>query len=71
MGNLNELIYDMTHFIPEFKKSEGEVIASRGAAMLIKTLDGKYALVGGSKEDLVGAREWISLFLPSVVIREG
>ena len=60
----------MAHFFPEFKKSEGEVIATWGDAKLIKTLDGKYELVGGSKEDLAAAREWISVFLPDAVIRE-
>ena len=60
----------MEHFFPEFKKSEGEVIATWGDARLIKTLDGKYELVGGSKEDLAAAREWISIFLPDAVIRE-
>ena len=60
----------MKHFFPEFNKTEGEVIASWGKAKLIKTLDGKYELVGGAKEDLKAAHEWISLFLPNAVIRE-
>jgi hypothetical protein len=60
----------MTHFFPELKKAEGEVIASWGEAKLIKTLDGKYELVGGSKEDLKAAREWISIFVSDDVIRE-
>jgi len=38
----------MAHFIPEFQKGEGEVIASWSAAKLIKTLDGRYELVGAS-----------------------
>jgi hypothetical protein len=60
----------MTHFFPEFGKSEGEVISSWGEAKLVKTLDGKYELRGGSKEDRQEAREWISMFMPDAVIRE-
>jgi hypothetical protein len=38
-----------------------EVIASWGQAQLIKYLDGKLELKGGSKEDRIEAREWISM----------
>ncbi len=51
-------------------KIEGEVIAEFGQARLIRTLDGKYQLRGGSREDLIAAREWISLFLNDAVVRE-
>jgi hypothetical protein len=51
-------------------KDEGTVIASFGEASLIKFLDGKYELKGGSKEDRIGAHEWISLFCHEVVVRE-
>jgi hypothetical protein len=51
-------------------KDEGELIASWGEARLIKYLDGKLVLKGGSKEDLVEAREWISMFLNDKVVRE-
>ena len=60
----------MKHFFPELRKTEGEVIASWGDAKLIKTLDGKYELVGGSKDDLTSAHEWISIFMADTVIRE-
>jgi hypothetical protein len=33
-----------------------------GEARLIKYLDGKVELKGGSKEDSLAAQEWISLF---------
>jgi hypothetical protein len=57
------------HFYPPFK-DEGEVIASWDEARLIKYLDGKLVLKGGSKEDRIAAREWISMFLNDGVVRE-
>jgi hypothetical protein len=59
-----------SEYFPLFK-DEGEVMASWGEARLIKHLDGKLVLKGGSKEDRVAAREWISMFLNDVVVREG
>lgn len=56
-------------FFPWFK-DEGEVIASFGQAKLVKFLDGKYTLRGGSKDDRTAAKEWISLFWHDVVVRE-
>ena len=56
-------------FFPPFR-DEGEVIASWGQARLIKYLDGKLELKGGSKEDRIEAREWISMFLTDAVVRE-
>ena len=52
-------------------KDEGEVLARWGEAQLIKYLDGKAELRGGSKEDRLAAREWISLFWHEAVVREG
>ena len=43
-------------------KDEGQVAAVSGQAQLIKYLDGKVQLNGGSKEDHLAAHEWISLF---------
>jgi hypothetical protein len=37
---------------------------------LIKRLDGKLELKGGSKEDHAEAREWLSLFWHEAVVRE-
>ena len=52
-------------------KDEGEVMARWGEAQLIKYLDGKLLMKGGSKEDRIAAREWVSMFLSDVVVREG
>jgi hypothetical protein len=56
-------------FSPLFK-DEGEAIASWGEAQLIKYLDGKVELKGGSKKDRLAAHEWISLFWHEAVVRE-
>src|SRR5208283_1128760 len=55
-----------TRFFPPFK-DEGEVIAFFGQARLVKYLDGKVELLGGSAEDHTEAREWISMFWHEVV----
>ena len=54
-------------FIPGLK-DEGEVVASWGQARLLRYLDGKLELRGGSKADRVAAREWISLFWHEAVV---
>jgi hypothetical protein len=59
-----------TERFPTFK-DEGEVIAAWGEARLINYLDGKLVLKGGSKENRMAAREWISMFLNDPVVREG
>ena len=48
-------------FFPLFK-DEVELIAGWGEAELIRYLDGKVELRGGTKEDRSAAHEWISLF---------
>ena len=53
-------------FFPFFK--EGEVVASWGEAQLIKYLDGRTELRGGSEQDRAEAREWISLFWHEAVV---
>ena len=58
-----------SEYFPLFK-DEGEVMASWGEARLIKYLDGKLVLKGGSKDDRIAAREWISLFWHKAVVRE-
>jgi hypothetical protein len=57
------------NLLAEFK-DEGKVIATFGRATLVKTLEDRYELRGGSKEDRLTAYEWISLFMHHVVVRE-
>jgi hypothetical protein len=59
-----------SEYFPPFK-DEGEVIASWGEAQLIKYLDGKTELRGGSDQDRAEAREWMSLFGHEVVVGDG
>jgi hypothetical protein len=56
-------------FFPLFR-DEGEVVASWGEAQLVKYLDVKLVLKGGSKEDRQAAHEWISMFLNDAVVKE-
>jgi hypothetical protein len=56
-------------YFQEFK-DEGEVLASWGDAKLIKYVNGKVELRGGSKEDQIAASEWISMFFPELKVRE-
>jgi len=46
----------------------GEVIALFGDAKLVKTIDSKYELRGGSKGDRTTAQEWVSLFMHEMVL---
>ncbi len=55
-------------FFPPFK-DEGEVVAAWGQAQLIKFLDGRLELRGGSSQDHAEAREWMSLFWHEAVVR--
>jgi hypothetical protein len=48
-------------FFPLFR-DEGEVVASWGEAQLVKYLDGKTELRGGSEQDRAEAKEWMSMF---------
>ena len=59
-----------SEYYPPFK-DEGEVMASWGEARLIKYLDGRLVLKGGSKEDRLAEHEWISLFWHEAVVGEG
>jgi hypothetical protein len=54
-------------FCPPFK-DQGEVVASWGEAQLIRYLDGKTELRGGSVQDRAEAREWMSLFRHEAVV---
>lgn len=44
-----------------------ETLATFGQARLVKHLDGRIELLGGSTDDRRAAREWCSLFLHEAV----
>ena len=46
-------------------QTTGETIATFGAARLVKKLDGKIELVGGTAGDHADAHEWCSMFAPA------
>jgi len=48
---------------------EEKLIASFGEARLVRQLDGKMELKGGTPEDRKAAKEWISLFMHEAVPR--
>ena len=50
------------------KQHEGETMATFGNARLVKKLNGRFELRGGSPDDRRAAREWCSLFLHEAVI---
>ncbi len=50
-----------SEYYPPFK-DEGEVVAAWGEAQLMRYLNGKTELRGGSEQDRAQAREWMSLF---------
>ena len=56
-----------SEYFPLFK-DEGEVVASWGDAQLIKYLDGRSELRGGSDQDRAEASEWMSLFWHEAVV---
>jgi hypothetical protein len=55
------------HLFPE-QADSGEVIALFGGAKLVKTIDSKYELRGGSKGDRIAAQEWVSMFMHEMVL---
>jgi hypothetical protein len=57
------------NLFPE-RTNEGEVLVSWGDAKLVKYIDGKLVLKGGSKEEKGEAREWLSMFWHEAVVGE-
>jgi hypothetical protein len=46
---------------------KGETIATFGVARLVRQLDGRHELIGGTPAHHAAAREWCALFAPQVV----
>ena len=61
---------NLKNYFLGFCNRKAETVAAFGQAKLIKTSDGKLELRGGTKDDIIAAREWISLFMHDEVIRE-
>jgi hypothetical protein len=50
------------------RRGRGELIAGWGEAELVRHLDGRNELRGGTPEDRQAAREWISMFLHEATV---
>jgi hypothetical protein len=61
---------ELNAYLSDVKSDEVETIAGFGDAKLVRTIDLKYELRGGSHEDRLAAREWVSLFFNEAVVRE-
>jgi hypothetical protein len=51
-----------------FLRDEGDLIALFGNARLVKRLNGKFELLGGTDADRAEAKEWCSLFLHAACV---
>ena len=58
----------MKYLLEQLRGRDGATIAVFGAARLVKHLDGKIQLVGGTRDDRHAAREWCSLYLHEAAI---
>ena len=52
---------------PWFILATAETIARFGAAHLVRNLDGRHKIIGGTPSEHSAAREWCSLFAPEIV----
>ncbi len=60
----------LKNYVSSSNEREAEVIAFFGNAKLVRTIDFKYELRGGSQDDRISAREWISLFFHDAAVKE-
>jgi hypothetical protein len=49
-------------------RDEGEVVAAWGQAQLIRYLDGKTELRGGTEQDQAEAKEWMSILCCEAIV---
>jgi hypothetical protein len=50
-------------------RTVNRVIRQFGTAQLIQNADGTHDLVGGTRDDIAAANEWVSLFAHDIVFR--
>jgi hypothetical protein len=56
------------HLLEFLRRDDGDLIASFGDSRLVKHLNGKFELLGGSPGDRADAKEWGSRFLHEAAI---
>lgn len=61
-GRLELKLFPTRSVLDRLEQDEGEIVASFGAAELIRHHDGRWELRGGSPGDRAEAREWCSVF---------
>ncbi|HRZ35129.1 MAG TPA: hypothetical protein P5534_02060 [Candidatus Paceibacterota bacterium] len=52
------------------RQDTDEIVAVFGQAELVRRLDGKTELRGGTEQDRVAAKEWIALFWHETVLEQ-
>ena len=71
--------YPLRHAVPHMKSwmrwcrsvvGTDRVIVTLGSAVLLRSPEGRYRLVGGSEDDRLAVREWVRLFHHEAVWRE-
>ena len=60
-----------SNYLAWLTRDDDETLAHFGAARLVKKLDGKIELRGGSQDDRRAAREWCSMFLHEAAVACG
>lgn len=58
----------MINIIKFVQRQRGERIARWGRAELVRFMDGRYELRGGTRADRLAAKEWCSLFLHEAAV---
>jgi len=51
-----------------WRQSEDKILTTFGKARLIRKPTGRIELIGGSAEDRIVAKEWVSLFLHEAIV---
>ena len=46
------------------------LVATFGGAKLVRTIQGRFELRGGTRNDLIEAREWAAMFMPEVTMQK-
>lgn len=59
-----------TLFSVRSTESHVETVATFGSARLVRCRNGRHELRGGTRRDIIAAKEWISLFGHEVIVED-